>query len=154
MFKEMRRKDRKLEPSAAEEILQKGEYGILSTIGENGYPYGVPVNYAYFNNTIAFHCAPEGHKLENLEHESKVSFTVVGNTCPLPEKFSTNYESVIVFGRVQEASEDEKENILLEIIKKYSPDFVDSGKDYISKSSKHSKVFKINIEHISGKGRK
>ena len=154
MFKEMRRKDRKLELCEAEEILTKGEYGILATIGENGYPYGVPVNYAYFNNTIFFHCAAEGHKLQNLEYESKVSFTVVGDTCPLPDKFSTNYESVIVFGQASEASEDEKEKILLEIIQKYSPDFIENGKDYITKSSKHSRVFKIGIDHITGKGRK
>ena len=150
----MRRKDRKLELSEVSEILTKGEYGILSTIGENGYPYGVPVNYAYFDNTIGFHCATEGHKLENLKHESKVSFTVVGDTCPLPESFSTNYESVIVFGKAKEASEDEKDDILLEIIKKYSPTFLDNGKEYINKSSIHSRVFKINIEHVTGKGRK
>ena len=40
MFKEMRRKDRKLEPSDALEILTKGEYGILSTIGEEAIPMG------------------------------------------------------------------------------------------------------------------
>ncbi len=154
MFKEMRRKDRALETDDALEILTKGEYGILSTIGENGYPYGVPINYVYYNNIIGFHCAIEGQKLENLGQESRVSFTVVGDTNPLPEKFSTNYESVIVFGRAEESSEDEKKEILIELIKKYSPDFLDKGKDYVNKSSKHSKVFKINIDHITGKARK
>ena len=154
MFREMRRKDRELETSEALELLTKGEYGILSTIGEDGYPYGVPVSYVYFNNIIAFHCATKGHKLENLEHDSKVSFTVVGDTRPLPEKFSTNYESVIAFGKAEEALEDEKKEILLEIIKKYSPDFLDEGKDYIRKSADHSKVFKIGIEYITGKKRR
>lgn len=154
MFREMRRKDRELKLSEASEILTKVEYGILSTIGEDGYPYGIPVNYVYYNDIIGFHCATEGHKLENLKYENRVSFTVVGDTCPLPEKFSTNYESVIVFGRAEEASEYEKKEILLEMIKKYSPDFLDKGRDYVSKSSKHSRVFKINIEHITGKGRK
>ena len=154
MFREIRRKDRELESSDALKLLTKGEYGILSTIGEDGYPYGVPVNYVYFNNIIGFHCATKGHKLDNLEYESKVSFTVVGDTCPLPEKFSTDYESVIAFGKAEEASEDEKKEILLEIIKKYSPDFLDTGKDYINKSAGHSRVFKINIEYVTGKKRK
>ena len=124
MFREMRRKDRELETSEALELLTEVEYGILSTIGEDGYPYGVPVSYVYFNNIIAFHCATKGHKLENLEHDSKVSFTVVGDTRPLPEKFSTNYESVIAFGKAEEALEDEKKEILLEIIKSILPIFL------------------------------
>lgn len=64
MFYEMRRKDRLLTEKEAKEILSEGEYGVLSTIGEDGYPYGVPVNYVYLNDSIYFHCAADvGHKL-------------------------------------------------------------------------------------------
>ena len=47
MFAEMRRQDRKLTQEEAEAILREGQYGVLSTTGEDGYPYGVPVSYAY-----------------------------------------------------------------------------------------------------------
>ncbi len=83
-----------------------------------------------------------------------MSFCVVGRTHILPDKFSTEYESVIVFGRVIEVSNDEKNTALLEILNKYSADYIEQGKEYIQKASKATKVMKINIEHTSGKAKR
>ncbi|NLT94463.1 MAG: pyridoxamine 5'-phosphate oxidase family protein [Clostridia bacterium] len=154
MFREMRRKDRKLEKSEAVEILKNGEYGILSTAGQDGYPYGVPVNYVYVNGSIYFHCAVIGHKLDNIRNNDKVSFCVVGPTQILPDKFSTKYESVIVFGRAVEVFDDEKNMALFEFINKYSSDYPEQGKEFLNKKYKATIVIKINVEHISGKARR
>jgi len=154
MFKDMRRKDRELKNDEIIEILQNNTYGILSSISENGYPYGVPISYIFLNNSIYFHSATKGHKIDNILDNSKVSFCVVGETCTLPDKFTTNYESVIVFGKAIEVLDDEKNSALLEILKKYSPDYIKEGKEYIEKASHVTKVLKISIEHISGKARK
>ena len=154
MFREMRRKDRAMDKEGINEILRKSEYGILSTIGQNGYPYGVPVSYIYFNDSIYFHCALAGYKLDNISINNKVSFCVVGQADPLPDKFSVQYKSVILFGRASEVSPDEKNQILLEILNKYSPDYTEKGKEYISNSGKVTKVIRIDIEHITGKERK
>lgn len=154
MFREMRRKDRELKNDEVIEILKNNTYGILSTVSENGYPYGVPISYIFFNNSIYFHGAIEGHKLDNILSNNKVSFCVVGQTCILPDKFSTKYESVIVFGRAIEVFDDEKNMALLEILNKYSPDYIEQGKEYIEKASKGTKVTKISIEHISGKAKR
>lgn len=118
MFKDMRRKDRELKNDEIIEILQNNTYGILSSISENGYPYGVPISYIFLNNSIYFHSATKGHKIDNILDNSKVSFCVVGETCTLPDKFTTNYESVIVFGKAIEVLDDEKNSALLEILKK------------------------------------
>lgn len=150
----MRRKDREIEKEEIMELLKGGEYGILSTIGENGYPYGVPVNYVYIDNAIYFHCAVEGKKLDNLRNDNKVSFCVVGETCILPEQFSTKYESVIIFGRANEIYDDEKNMAMLEILNKYSKEYLEKGKQYIKNADAKVKVIKINIEHISGKARR
>lgn len=154
MFKEIRRKEREIETTEAIEILKKCDYGILSTVGEDGYAYGIPVNYVYANNSIYFHSAVEGHKLDNIKNNNKVSFCVVGQTCILPDKFSTKYESVIIFGRATEVFDNEKNTILLEIVNKYSPDYIEKGKEYITNSSAATKMIKISIEHISGKARR
>ncbi|AQR95015.1 pyridoxamine 5'-phosphate oxidase [Clostridium saccharoperbutylacetonicum] len=154
MFKEMRRSDRLISTEEAKVMLEKCDYGVLSTIGENGYPYGLPINYVYKDNALYFHCATEGTKLENLKNSNKVSFCVVGDTCVLPDKFSTNYESVIVFGKANEVLGEEKNMILLELINKYSPDYIENGKKYISASIIKTNVIKIDIEHISGKARR
>jgi nitroimidazol reductase NimA-like FMN-containing flavoprotein (pyridoxamine 5'-phosphate oxidase superfamily) len=153
MFKEMRRKDRELKNDEIIEILKNNDYGILSTVGENGYPYGVPISYIYFKDSIYFHCAVEGHKLDNIKNNDKVSFCIVGKTCILPDKFSTKYESVIIFGKANEVFDNEKNTVLLEVLNKYSPDYIEKGKVYIANAGVKTKVIKISIEHISGKAR-
>lgn len=154
MFKEMRRKDRALENTEAIELLKNCEYGILSTIDKNGYPYGVPLSYVYMDNSIYFHSATEGNKLDNISYNNKVSFCSVGKTSILPDKFSTKYESVIVRGTASEVIDEEKCKALLEILNKYSPDFIEQGKFYIEKAGSVTKVIKITIDHISGKARR
>lgn len=154
MFREMRRKDKQLSMEESIEILKNTEVGILSTMCENGYPYGVPLNYVYFNNSIYFHSAKKGQKLDNINRCSKVSFCVYCDVELLPDKFDTNYKSVILFGEAAEVNEEEKAEALLELIKKYSSEFVIKGKEYIDKSKNSTKVYKISIEHIAGKAQK
>jgi len=154
MFKEMRRKDRSIDNEQAIELLKREQYGVLSTIGENGYAYGVPLNYVYHKENIYFHCADEGSKVDNIMSNNKVSFCVVGNTEPIPEKFSYRYESAIVFGYAVEVYDKEKEDALVALIQKYSGDFMERGIEYIKKDGAKPKVIKINIEHLTGKARK
>lgn len=152
MFREMRRANKAITREAAAELLHKCEYGTLSTIGSDGYPYGVPLNYACRDDALYFHCATEGHKLDNIEKNSKVSFCVVGDAKVIPEKFSTRYESVIVFGRANIVTDDnEKRAALFALIEKYAPDYTESGKKYISNDFNKTKVVRIDIEHITGK---
>lgn len=151
MFKEIRRKDRSIDNEQAVKILEKGQYGVLSTVGENGYAYGIPLNYIYYKDNIYFHCATEGSKLDNIMHNNKVSFCVVGNVEPIPDKFSCKYESVIAFGQGIEVHDREKEDALVALIQKYSGEFMEKGMEYIQKDSARTKVIKINIKHITGK---
>lgn len=151
MFHEMRRKDRALEQSEIIRILNDNAYGILSTVGEDGYPYGVPISFVYLNDVLYVHGARKGHKFENIAFSDKVSFVVVGDTRILPDKFSTNFESVIAFGRAVEVFDEEKLTALSEFINKYSSDFLEQGDTYIEQAAKATRVFKIDIEHMTGK---
>jgi nitroimidazol reductase NimA-like FMN-containing flavoprotein (pyridoxamine 5'-phosphate oxidase superfamily) len=154
MTKTMRRADRALADSEARVILQEGEYGVLSTASSDGQPYGVPVSYSYTGDVIYFHCAVEGHKLDNLSGNNKVSFCVVGKTQVLADKFATNYESVIVFGQAVEVVDEEKHSGLVELLKKYSPGFIDKGLRYINGDGDKARVYKIVIDSLTGKARK
>lgn len=154
-MKEMRRKDRQLNTEETLSVLERGEHGILSTICKDGSPYGVPVNYVYFNGCIYFHCAKNaGLKLENIGNNANVCFIVVGKTELLPAKFSTRYESAILFGKARILAESEKTEPLLKLIEKYSPDFMEAGRKYVEKSASQTDIVEISIESITGKGRK
>ena len=108
MFREMRRAERALDKEACEDILSRGETCVLALMGDDGYPYAVPVNYCYAEGKVYIHCAKEGHKLDAIRRCDKGSLTVVGCAEILPEKHSTHYQSVIAFGRFR-ILEDEGE---------------------------------------------
>lgn len=155
MFHELRRQDRKMEDSDVWELLRKAEYGILSTVDAEGYPYGVPLSYIYNEKEQAlyFHCAREGHKLDNIAFNNKASFCAVGKAQTLAERFSVRFQSAIAFGRVSEANEEEKQEALVAFLKKYSADFMEKGLKYLAADKPNCRVFKFQIEHLTGKTR-
>lgn len=150
-MRKIRRKDKEIGKDEAINLLVKCEYGVLSTIGKDGQPYGVPLNYAYRDNCIYFHCALTGHKIDNIAANPNVSFCAVGDTKVLSSEFSTEYVSAVAFGVASEVQGSERYNALVWILDKYSPEFIEEGKKYIEKHDKATKVIKIEIQHISGK---
>lgn len=151
MFREIRKKSREVFGNDIIEILKTGEYGVLATVDDSGYPYAVPLSYIYYDNAIYLHSAPSGHKLDNMANNSKVSFCVVTDTELIPEKFSTKYKSVIVFGSTSWVIGTAKDAALLEFIKKYFPAYLTKGMDYVEKAKSATTVIKIQIDHITGK---
>ena len=154
MHHELRHPGRGITDLEARELLERGEYGILSTCDPDGQPYGIPLSYCVIDNAIYFHCAVEGHKLENLAANSRVSFCVVGNTEVLPNQFATRYESVVVTGRATEMFDDEKQLGLEGLLPKYSAGFIAEGLDYIKAKGERTRVFRIGIDSICGKARR
>lgn len=155
MFKEMRRRDRELSSAETEEILVKGTYGILSMNGDNDYGYGVPLSYVYTAGSIYLHCAPEGHKLDRIRNDNRVTFCVVGEAVPLPDIFAMKYTSAIAFGKAGEVDGDEKMTALIGFVKKYSTDeYLEKGRQYAETAFKKTALIKIAVEHMTGKGRK
>jgi nitroimidazol reductase NimA-like FMN-containing flavoprotein (pyridoxamine 5'-phosphate oxidase superfamily) len=164
-FRGLRRVDRRISSDEAEEILCKSDTGFLGLIGDNGYPYVVPLNYVYDVSArrIYFHSAREGHKLNALKANEKVCFTVVGKAKVLPDALSTAYESAIFFGRASLVEGAEKEDALWKLLRKY---VLGTGKDaagmsqsteavseYLANNASRAVVVRIDVEHITGKKR-
>ncbi len=147
----MRREDKALQHNEIARLLQEGEYGILSTVDENGQAYGVPLNYVYLNDYLYFHSALQGHKITSILANSKVSFCVVGRTRLLPAEFSTEFESVIVFGEAAVVQGDERYQALVGLVEKYSPEFLTEGQKYIKRFDSRTKVVRIDVHSMTGK---
>ena len=154
MHHELRRKDRSITETEAKELLEHGEYGILSTCGPEGQPYGIPLSYCVIGDAVYFHSAVEGRKLTNIAGNNRVSFCVVGKTEVLPDQFATRYESVIVSGRATEVFDDEKQQALEGLLSKYSAGFRTEGLNYIVAKWERTRVFRIGIDTICGKARR
>lgn len=154
MFHKMQRAEKSIELSEIKGLLQKADEGVLATVGPDGYPYTTPLNYVYKDNALYFHCALKGHKIENMEFNPKVSFCVVGETEVIAKEFSTKFVSVVAFGTSSELYQEDKVKALTLLIEKYSPSHMDKGLRYISSAIDTVKVYKIDIENITGKKRK
>ncbi len=140
--------------SDAMEMLEQGEYGVLSTVDKAGQPYGVPLNYIIIDNAIYLHCTLEGHKLENIAANSNVCFTVINYSEIVPASFTAKYESVIVFGRANITGEKEKITMLTELVNKYSPDYQEKGLKVIEAFKDKCTVIRISIDHLTGMRKK
>ena len=152
MFRKMRRKEYGLTQAEAESILANGSHGVLALDGDEGYTYALPVNYAYENNKIYFHSATAGHKIDAIKKNDKVSFCVVAKDYVIPEKFDTNYRSAIAFGKIRILeNDDEKQNGLEALIRRFSPDYMEKGKEEIKKEWDIVAVIEIEIEHLTAK---
>lgn len=154
MNREMRRKDRQVSTEAARSILKECVWGVLSTVGTDSCPYGVPVNYVVLDDAIYIHCAPSGHKLDNIRHCAQVSFTAVNGVQTLPAAFSTAYASAIATGTAHEATGEEKLLALQAFIEKYAPESAAEGAQYIARAADATTVLRINIETLTGKAHK
>ncbi len=153
MFREMRRKNQLLSEKDSIAVLEKGTSGVLSLLGDGGYPYGVPISYVYADNKIFFHSAKAGHKIDAIKACNKVSFCVIDQDNVVPEKYTTYFRSVIVFGKIRILTDEcELRDAIEKLAIKYHPkdDTANRNKE-ISKGLSHLCMMEMSIEHMTGK---
>jgi uncharacterized protein len=150
----MRRSDRAISPEEAITLLTQADYGVLSTVGDDGLPYGVPISFVLIDQALYFHSAMEGRKLDNLTVQPWVSFCVVGQTEILPARFTTAFESVIVHAKASEVFGEEKRCALEALITKYAAAYHQEGLAYIEKTQAKTRVIKLAMESLTGKARR
>lgn len=151
-FRTMRRSRQALTEQECAALLARGTSGVLALHGDAGYPYAVPLSYVHADGQLFFHCAPAGHKLDALERCDKASFCVIGRDEVLPEKFTTLFASVIVFGRLRRlTSEAEKRRALTLLAERFSPGLAEDAGREIDRLFPKTCALSLHIEHISGK---
>ncbi len=153
MFRELTRKNKKLSDEECINILKTEKRGVLSVIGDNNYPYGMPMNHFYNeeDGKIYFHCGKTGHRLDSLKNDNKVSFCTYDEGYQNPGEWALNIKSVIVFGKIAIVDDIEK---ISEISAKLSYKFTqdeDYIKTEIEKFAKATLLLELTPEHICGK---
>ncbi|MFK5856722.1 MAG: pyridoxamine 5'-phosphate oxidase family protein [Bacteroidota bacterium] len=149
----IRRQDRLLNEELALVLLKQGEYGVLSIRSENDGVYAVPISYAWDGNQyIYLHGATIGRKLSCIDLYNQVSFCVVGKTQVISNKFTTEYESIILdcFAE-RNLPKNEQMNALQLLLDKYSPSDKIVGIEYAKKSFHRTEIIRLNIIKWSGK---
>lgn len=152
MFRPMRRKGQQMTDEACRAALRRGKEGVLSVTGDDGYPYGVPVNYFYDGEKVYIHCAKEGHKIDALRRSDKVSFCVIDKDEVVPEEYSTAYRSVILFGRARIIEDPAAMTGFLDALAaRFVKDAPPERAAYIQKYIAGVAVLEITVEHMTGK---
>ena len=150
MFREMRRKKQLLPDEVSREILERNTSGVLSLMGDEGYPYGVPLSYVLVGDAIFFHCAKEGHKIDAIKSCDKVSYCVHDEGFRKEGEWALNIKSVIVFGRIRIVEDEEKmREICSNLYRKF-----DDDEDALKQELTHlSRVMCLELtpEHMTGK---
>lgn len=153
MFREMRRFKQQISEEECIRILKEQPRGVLSVLGDDGYPYGIPLDHWYSenDNKLYFHCAKVGHKLDAIAACDKVSYCVMDEGYRKEGEWALNINSVVVFGRMRIVeTEDKKREICTNLVRKFTDD-----EEYLRKELENafSRVccLELTIEHMSGK---
>ena len=153
MFREMRRFKQQVENQECVEILKNEKRGVLSVIGDEGYPYTVPMDFLYEEeeNTVYFHCAKEGHKIDSIRNCAKVCFTTWNTGFQKDGDWAWNVTSVVVFGHA-ELVEDDKLTYdkTRKIGLKYYPTTEEVDEE-MERDISRVQLVALHIDHMTGK---
>ena len=164
-FREMRRKRQQLAEEESIGILQKATSGTLALMGDNDYPYAVPISYVYHEGKLYFHSALTGHKVDAIRKCDKASFCVIEKDDVQPEKYTTFFRSVIAFGRIHiiedEGGTHDVDNIVggyhekLKVARmlgnRYNPNQDETLQKEIESGLSRMLAIRFDIEHLTGK---
>ena len=148
----MRRKRQQLSEEESVAILKKATAGTLALLGDNDYPYAVPLSYVYQEGRIYFHSALAGHKVDAIRKCDKASFCVIEQDDVQPEKYTTFFRSVIAFGRIH-IIEDEHEKLETTRMlgNRYNPNHDEALQKEIEGGLSRMLMIRFDIEHLTGK---
>ena len=153
MFREVRRFKQQLSDEDCLAVLQSAKRGVLSVHGDDGYPYGVPLNFVFDpdTRTLYFHMAVAGHKLDAIERDSKVCFTVMDDGYKVEGDWAWYVKSVVVFGEAKVVKDDAmRDKWLRALAAKYFPPTEDVEED-MRRNAPRALVIAVRIDHMTGK---
>jgi nitroimidazol reductase NimA-like FMN-containing flavoprotein (pyridoxamine 5'-phosphate oxidase superfamily) len=151
MFREMRRAKQLLSMEETEAVMNRCTNGVMACLGDEDYPYAVPLSYAFANGKIYFHTAKSGHKVDAIMKHPKVSFSVTDEDTIVSEEYTTYFRSVIAFGQARLVEGDERLEAFRALVEKYSGNLPEEAKHKAISECTQADIIAIDVEHITGK---
>ena len=153
MFRKMRRFKQQLSEEECLEILRQEPRGILSVLGDDGYPYGIPLNHWYSDEDgkLYFHGGRSGHRIDAVNACDKVSYCVYDQGYRREGEWALNIRSVVVFGRMRPVTDADK---VREICTKLTWKFTDDRnylEQELEKDLSHVLCHELVPEYMTGK---
>lgn len=153
----MRRADRQQDMTFCLEVMDRCSHGVVAISTGEDTPYCLPLSLVRVDNSLYFHCAKEGRKVELLREHPHVCVTFVAQDEPAflpPAMYTTHYRSVIATGTAREITQaEEKIAALRALCQKTMPDHMAAFEQAIAHSLSVTAVWRIDLEEISGKAK-
>ena len=151
-FREMRRKRQQLSEEESISILKKATAGTLALLGDNDYPYAVPISYVYADGRLYFHSALSGHKVDAIRKCDKASFCVIEQDDVQPKKYTTFFRSVIAFGRIHIIEDEQAKLKMARMLgNRNNPNDDESLQKELEQGLSRMLMIRFDIEHLTGK---
>ena len=153
VFRPMRRSRQQISKEECIRVLTEEKRGVLSVLGDNGYPYGIPMNHWYDpeEGKLYFHGAKVGHKIDAVKRSNKVSYCVYDAGCRKEGEWALNVKSVVVFGRIRTVSDKKKRLLIGEsLLRKFTDDEAYIQKE-IRDALPRAQCLELTIDHMTGK---
>ena len=153
MFRRMRRSGQQLSHEECVDLLKQEPRGVLAVHGEDGYPYALPLDFVYDEATgkLYFHCAKQGHKIDALRRDNRVSFCVHDEGYRKEGDWALNIRSVIVFGTMRFIEDrDETVKFVRMLGLKYYPT-PEEVEEEIRKAVERVQMLELTVDHMTGK---
>ena len=151
-FRPMRRRAQQLTQEESLRILSRATSGTLALLGDDGYPYAVPLSHACAGGRLYFHSALEGHKIDAIRRHGKASFCVIAQDEVHGDKYTTWFCSVIAFGRIRIIEDPEEKLAAARILgERFNPGAEEALQSELHKGFARMHMLRFDIEHITGK---
>lgn len=148
----MRRTFQALDENECIRILENSTSGTLACLGDDGYPYAIPLSHVFIDGKLYFHGATIGHRIDAICAYPKVSYCVIEQDQVIAERLTTYYRSVIAFGQARLLNDvAEKRIALFKLGQKFAPDMSDKTIEEIDRFIDSVSVMELTIEHMTGK---
>ena len=152
-FRKMRRFKQKISEEECIEVLKTAPRGIMSFHGENGYPYGIPLNQYYDeeDGKLYFHGARKGLKLDLIAQDNKVCFTTMDEGFIREDEWALNIKSVVCLGRVETVTDHKRAlEQCRKIALKYYPT-EEAAEEEVKKDGNRAIILVMTIDRMTGK---
>ncbi len=151
-FRTMRRNRQQLSPEECIQILTEATSGVLALLGDNDYPYAIPLSHVYADGKIYFHSATEGHKIDAIRYQDRASFCVIKKDDVHGKEYTTFFRSVIAFGRIHIIEDADEKLIAARLFgNRFNPNDEEALRKELDKGAARMMMLRFDIEHLSGK---
>ncbi len=149
----MRRHEQEIKDPIELKALMDGARVCRVAFNGSDYPYIVPVCFGRVGESIYFHSAKEGEKIDRIKADNRVCFEMESDVEIVPGsspcKWSMRFKSVIGFGKANPVTEPSEKIMGLNAIMEHYSGV--NNNEYKESVVDITEIIRIDIDHVTGK---